>query len=59
LLQEPSVITNTKKESPTVKSELMLSAGARYNLGKNLSVETSVVRIGRKNSGRINLRVGF
>lgn len=59
LLQEPSVITNTKKESPAVKSELMLSAGARYNLGKNLSVETSVVRIGRKNSGRINLRVGF
>jgi long-subunit fatty acid transport protein len=37
----------------------MLSAGARYNLEKNLSVETSFARIGRKNSGRINLRFSF
>ena len=58
-LQEPSIITNTQKESPVTKGVLSLSAGARYNLTKNLSFGASINRTGKRNSGRINLRVGF
>ncbi len=58
-LQAPSIITNTEKENPALKGDLTLSAGARYNLTKKLSVGASFNRIGKKNSGRLNLRHEF
>ena len=61
LLQEPSVITNTQKESPKTKAALTWSAGVLYNLiGDWLAVGASVNGIGpNKNIGRLNLRVAF
>lgn len=59
LLEAPSVITNSKDCGNSAKSNLYLSAGARLNLGKKLSMGVSFNKMGRKNSGRINLGYRF
>lgn len=59
LLEAPSVITNTKDCGHNPTSNKYFSIGPRWNLGKNLSVGLSFNKMGRKNSGRINLRCSF
>lgn len=57
-LGETKTITNSK-ESTNQINRLSLSAGAMYNINKNVSVGGSFNRTGKHNSGSINLKVGF
>ena len=56
---QPETITNSKDDSKGIKTNLALSAGARFNLTKNLSLGASYNRIGKNNSARVNMGVKF
>jgi len=58
-LQEPQIIENFKNEGKISRFAPSLSAGAFFNLHKNLAVGASLHRIGNKNSARANLRLKF
>ena len=58
-LGQTETITNSKDDSKGIKTNLALSAGARFNLTKNLSLGASYNRIGKNNSARINMGLRF
>ncbi len=58
ILGEAKTITGqTESDSPV--NRLSLSAGAIYNINKNLAVGAEFNRTGNYNQGQVNLRVGF
>ena len=59
LIEEPSVIKNSKYEKPSSALNKSLSAGARFNINKHLSVGGSFNRIGQKNSIMANMGYKF
>ena len=58
-LGQPETITNSKGKSKGNSVRASFSAGALYDVNRRFSVGASYDRFGKKNGGRINLRLRF